>query len=87
MRFALPLYYLAVFGALGAYLPYFPVWLEARGIEGVGMGAVSALMPALGIVGPPLFGLVADALGLRGWLLRVACIGAALPFVQLGASP
>lgn len=40
------------------------------------MGVVAALMPAMGVVGPLLFGMGADALGLRGALLRVACAGA-----------
>jgi MFS transporter, PPP family, 3-phenylpropionic acid transporter len=37
---------------------------------------IAALMPAMGVVGPLLFGMGADALGLRGALLRVACGGA-----------
>ncbi|APR84538.1 Putative 3-phenylpropionic acid transporter [Minicystis rosea] len=81
---SLRLYYFAVFAALGAYAPFFPRWLEARGIEGIAMGAVSALVPALGVLGPPAVGLLADALGLRGSLLRVACAGACLSLAGLG---
>ncbi len=37
---------------------------------------VAGLIPAMGVLGPPAVGLAADALGLRGSLLRVACLGA-----------
>ena len=85
-RIALRFYYAAVFGALGAYLPFFPTWLEARGIRGVAMGAVLSLLPAMGVAGPPAFGFVADALGLRGWLLRVGCLGASAAFVVIATA-
>lgn len=75
---SLRLYYFASFAALGAFAPFFPRWLEARGIQGLSMGALSALVPAMGVLGPPAVGLLADALGLRGSLLRVACLGACL---------
>lgn len=88
---SLRLYYFTSFAALGAYAPFFPRWLEAHGATGVGMGAVSALVPALGILGPPIVGLFADALGMRGSVLRVACAGACLSIAALaiaaGMSP
>ena len=74
---SLRLYYLAAFAALGAYAPFFPSWLEARGVHGLAMGAVAALLPALGVLGPPAVGIIADALGVRGSLLRIASAGAA----------
>jgi PPP family 3-phenylpropionic acid transporter len=78
----LRLYYFTSFAALGVYLPLFPPWLEARGVRGLAMGVVAATLPAMGIVGPPAFGAVADALALRGSLLRIACGGA---FAAFGA--
>lgn len=82
---ALRIHYLAAFASFGAYLPYFPRWLEARGVRGAAMSAACALLPALGVVAPPVFGLVGDALGLRGALLAVACAGAGVPFLVIGA--
>jgi PPP family 3-phenylpropionic acid transporter len=82
----LRLYYFASFAALGVYSPFFPRWLVARGIEGVAMGAVVATMPAMGVIGPPLVGLLADSLGLRGSLLRVACLGSFLAFFLLAVA-
>ena len=81
----LRLYYFASFAALGAYLPFFPRWLEARGIVGLSMGLVAGLAPAMGVLGPPAIGLFADALGLRGSLLRVACLGACASMAALAA--
>ena len=87
-RHTLPLrvFFFASFAALGAYSPFFPRWLVARGIEGAAMGAVLAMVPAMGIVGPPLAGFVADALGLRSALLRVACLGSFLAVAFLAAA-
>jgi MFS transporter, PPP family, 3-phenylpropionic acid transporter len=47
-RFAtrLALFYGAIFGLLGAYLPFFPVWLKAVGIEASWIGIITA-MPAI----------------------------------------
>src|SRR3984893_5533054 len=47
-RFAtrLALFYGAIFGLLGAYLPFFPVWLKAVGIEASWIG-ISAAVPAV----------------------------------------
>jgi PPP family 3-phenylpropionic acid transporter len=79
-------YYAACFVALGVYLPFFPRWLEARGVHGAAMGAVAASVPAMGLVGPPLFGILSDRLGLRGTLLRVACVGAFACMGGVGAA-
>jgi MFS transporter, PPP family, 3-phenylpropionic acid transporter len=79
-KVALRFFYLSFFVAIGAYLPYFPTWLEAQGIDGIRMGLLSALLPTLTVIGPPGFGILADALGLRGSLLRMASLGAALSF-------
>ncbi len=78
----LRVYYLASFAALGTQAPYFPRWLEAHGVEGLSMGLVAGLVPAMGVLGPPSVGLLADALGVRGSLLRVACFGA---YLSMGA--
>jgi PPP family 3-phenylpropionic acid transporter len=85
-RLALRVYFFASFAALGVYSPFFPRWLVARGIEGVAMGAVVATIPAMGVIGPPLIGLLADSIGLRGSLLRVACIGSFFAFAVLAVA-
>jgi MFS transporter, PPP family, 3-phenylpropionic acid transporter len=82
----LRLYFFASFAALGAYSPFFPRWLVARGLDGAALGAVVATIPAMGLVGPPVVGLLADSLGLRGSLLSVACLGSFLAFAFLAAA-
>ncbi|HVU01416.1 MAG TPA: MFS transporter [Polyangiaceae bacterium] len=84
-RAHLRVYYFVFFSALGVYNPFFPTWLEARGITGMRMSTITVLNPILGIVGPLAFGVVADLFGLRGSLLRIAAAGALLPFVALSA--
>src|SRR5437667_994567 len=44
-RFALrlALFYGAIFGLLGAYLPFFPVWLKAVGMESSWIGIITAV--------------------------------------------
>jgi PPP family 3-phenylpropionic acid transporter len=79
----LRLHYLVAFAAIGAYNPFFPTWLRARGIEGFAMSALTSLNPILGTVSPVVFGLAADRFGFRGSLMRVAAVGATLPFFVL----
>ncbi len=72
---ALRLLYFASFASMGLYLPYFPAWLEAHGVQGLAMSTIMALVPALSIASPPLFGAMADMLGARAFLLRFAAWG------------
>jgi len=69
----LGMFYFASFAALGLQAPYFPLWLEAHGFEGLAMGVIAALTPAMSFFGPPLVGALADARGARGNLLSAAC--------------
>lgn len=83
-RTAIRAFYFLSFAAFGAYLPYFPRWLEARGVRGLVMGGILALLPVMSIVSPPITGALADALGIRGSLLRVASAAAAIAFATIG---
>jgi len=79
-------FYFLGFAAFGMYVPYFPEWLEARDVRGVWMGVVLAALPALGIIAPPVIGALADALHLRGKVLRVATLVAAISFIFVALS-
>jgi PPP family 3-phenylpropionic acid transporter len=76
-------YYFAAFASIGIFLPFVSPWLHALGIRGTTLGIISATRPITGIFAPVLFGWLADSLGLRGSLLRLACFGALLPFAIL----
>lgn len=80
---ALRAYYFAYFMMVGAYVPFLPGWLRANGIRGFEMGLIMALTYATSVVAPPIVGVLADALGLHRWLLRVACAGSVLCFGAL----
>jgi PPP family 3-phenylpropionic acid transporter len=82
----LRIYYFVTFAVLGVYLPFFPTWLEAQQLRGASIGVVTAAMPAMSVIGPPAFGLLADALGLRGGILRLSCAGALLAFAAIAAT-
>jgi PPP family 3-phenylpropionic acid transporter len=82
---ALRVYYTTALGVGGIYLPFFPRWLEARGMFGVRLGLIAAAAPTMGVVAPAGFGALADALRLRGGLLQFACAGALLAFGSLTA--
>jgi PPP family 3-phenylpropionic acid transporter len=68
----LRLYFFFLFVTFGAFLPFFPPWLEGRGVRGLSMSALMALVPAMGVVGPPACGALSDWLGLRTGVLRAS---------------
>jgi MFS transporter, PPP family, 3-phenylpropionic acid transporter len=76
-------YYLLSFASIGVFLPFLSPWLQALGLGGTRLGIVSATRPMAGIVAPLVFGWIADRFGYRGRLLRLACLGAMLPFLVL----
>jgi PPP family 3-phenylpropionic acid transporter len=80
---ALRIYYATGFAIGGFYLPFFPRWLEARGMFGLRLGIIAAAAPAMGVLAPAGFGALADVLKLRGGLLQFACAGALLTFGAL----
>lgn len=79
----LRLFFFCLFVSYGAFLPFFPTWLEARGVRGVAMSALMALGPALGVIGPPGFGALSDWLGLRAGLLRLSTAGGLVAMLLL----
>lgn len=78
---SLRIYYFAVFSAIGVQIPYLPPWLEARGLTGVAMSSLIAVRPAVGILAPIIFGVLADRFAWRGSLVRLASLAA---FVTVG---
>jgi PPP family 3-phenylpropionic acid transporter len=85
LRTTLAVYYFAFFGTMGAYFPYLPPWLAEQGFSGVQISLITALMPVMSVLAPPLFGLLSDSFALRGALIRVAGFGAILACATLAA--
>ncbi|MGH9900762.1 MAG: MFS transporter, partial [Pyrinomonadaceae bacterium] len=60
--------YFLYFATAGLFLPYFPSYLRARGVDGVRIGWILALGPLMRVAVPPLLGFLADrARGPRFW--------------------
>ena len=85
-RFAvrLALFYAAVFGLGGTYLPFFPVWLKAVGIDASWIGIITAV-PAVTrfTVLPLVTGLAESRQRLRGAMMATAFM-TAFGFVLVG---
>src|SRR3979490_2039198 len=85
-RFAarLGLFYGAIFGLLGAYLPFFPVWLKAVGIEASWIGIITAVPSVTRFtVLPFVTGLAERRQSLRGAMIATAFV-TALGFSVVG---
>ncbi len=73
----LALFYTAYFAVAGIMLPYWPAWLESRGLDPVTIGAVLAVGFWIKLAAHPAMAAIADASGaLRG--LTVLLAGGAL---------
>jgi len=55
--------YAALFGAVGAYVPYIAVYLGSRGLELGTVGALIALHAAISLIAAPGWGALADGIG------------------------
>lgn len=79
----LRLVYLAYYGYVGAFMPFFPVYLRGLGFSGAEIGAVQLVPSLLALVAAPAWAAIADrGLG-PARALRVATAWAALAAVLL----
>jgi len=65
MKARLSFIYFAMFSFIGIHMPFWPVWLKSRGIDAVGIAALSALSFALKIVITPMVSKRVDASGAK----------------------
>jgi PPP family 3-phenylpropionic acid transporter len=63
MKARLSFIYFAIFSFVGIHMPFWPVWLKSRGIDAVGIAALTALSFALKIVVTPMVSRRVDATG------------------------
>lgn len=54
------LFYAAYFAAMGLVLPYFPVYLDGRGLDAVAIGFMTGLLALAKVVAPPWVGHLLD---------------------------
>jgi PPP family 3-phenylpropionic acid transporter len=79
--------YLWYFAALGTFLPYWPLYLQSRGLGPQDIGIVMAVMAATRIVAPNCWGWLADHTGRDLFLIRLACLLAFLGFTLIFVLP
>ncbi|MDF7667072.1 MFS transporter [Orbaceae bacterium ESL0727] len=72
------LYFFFYFFIMGAYFPFFPVWLNMNGLNQADTGYVFSFVSLFALVFQPLFGLLSDKLGLKKQLLWIITISLVL---------
>lgn len=80
------IYYLALAGAFGCYLPYLSLYLSSVGLSESQAVQVQAVVPFVSLLAPALAGLAADARHARIWLLRGLSAAATLVFAALAVA-
>ncbi|SCC01267.1 MFS transporter [Gilliamella intestini] len=63
------IYFFLYFFIMGAYFPFFPVWLKMNGLDEANTGYVFSFISLFALFFQPLFGLISDKLGLKKHLL------------------
>jgi PPP family 3-phenylpropionic acid transporter len=80
-RGAISLYYFAYMAGVGAFYPYFALYLTSVGLHAATATRVAGIVSFVGLLTPPLMGLLADARSARVWILRVLTLAAAISFM------
>jgi len=70
------LFYASYFGGMGLLLPFFPVYLAARGFEAGVIGLFTGLLALAKVVSPPLTGHVLDGRPWRSIFISLATLAA-----------
>ena len=82
MKARLGFFYFAIFAFIGIHMPFWPVWLKSRGIDPVGIAALSALSFALKIIVTPMVSRRVDVSGRKReaaiWLALGLLLGCCL---------
>jgi PPP family 3-phenylpropionic acid transporter len=79
----LGLFFGAYFALVGILAPYMPLYFEQRGLSAVQIGLLVAMAQAMRMVGPNLWGWLADRSGHRTRILRVTSLALVASFALL----
>lgn len=71
-------YYAVIFAALGAHLPYWPVWLEHWGLTTAEIGWYLGAATVARVVGTTVIPALADHYAVRRWTIVVSALATAL---------
>jgi PPP family 3-phenylpropionic acid transporter len=73
-------FYFFYFALLGAWLPFWPLYLKDRGFSAAAIGLLAGIMQGTKIIAPHLWGWLADRGGSRMHVVRSGAIAATLIF-------
>ena len=73
-------WYFFYFAFVGAFTPYFTLYLQSLGHAAPAIGALMSLMVAMRLLAPYLWGWLADRVGRKAVIVRVATVFSALSF-------
>lgn len=76
-------FYFAYFGLLGAWIPYWGLYLQELGYGAVAIGYLSAAVMATKVVAPSLWGWLADRSGRRATIIRYGSFFALVIFLGI----
>ena len=76
-------FYFWYFAFIGAFAPYFSLYLKSLGFSAAQIGVLLAVNPVARIFGPNIWGWLSDHYGARGKLIRLTAAGTAVAFVPV----
>lgn len=76
-------FYFAYFALAGVLAPYLPLWFSYSGLVGAEIGVLMAIGQGMRMVGPNLWGWLADHAAQRVRILRAASVAVAISFAGL----
>ncbi|HWQ37397.1 MAG TPA: MFS transporter [Burkholderiales bacterium] len=87
LYFQLSSFYFWYFAFIGAFAPYFALYLQSLGYSPLQIAALMAINPVSRIYGPNLWGWLADHYRARGAVLRACAVATALIFAAVLLHP
>ncbi len=79
----LGVFFATYFATVGVFAPYFPLYLDSRGLSAIDIGIVLAMMQGMRVIGPNLWGYLADRGGARVTILRFTAVATLLSFAPM----
>ena len=76
-------FYFCYFAFIGAFAPYFALYLKSLGYSAAQIGLLLAVNPVARIFGPNVWGWLADHYRARGLLIRLTAVGTAVVFTAV----
>ncbi len=76
-------FYFCYFAFIGAFAPYFALYLKSLGYSAAEIGMLLAVNPVARIFGPNLWGWLSDHYRARAQLIRLTAVGTAVVFVAV----